>query len=293
MKTGKIILASMLIFGLSAWQLPIEKIKIIANSITIQEGEKQALIKSSVTSKGGHSGDCINLELINSSNKAQNILVPAGTVFIADESSEQNILVTKDIFCQLTGGQKKKINISGYCCEMSDSSPDNGSTFKVSTHSNDKVIQLVNFLKTKNYDEDALQSAVWCVANDASLGSVYCDDEKQTNELRDKICEITGKEKVWYTATQNYSLDEQRRIVREPVEVKGNLTTTIDKPMDVKNEVYNANNELLHTTPAMKFPRKGKYDYEFFLKVTGWEEGKYYILVKGGNQELMKLDFEI
>lgn len=293
MKSIKIIISAVLLFGLAAWQLPNKEIKYAPKEITIQEAEQQAIIKANVNSKGGHSGKCIELKLENLTKKPQQIFIPAGTVFIADNSDEQNILMTQDMIFTLNGGQSKMMDVSGFCCEMSDSSPDKGSTFKVSMHKNEKVIQLVNYLKTKNFDENTLQSAVWCVANDAGLGSVYCDDEKQTNELRDKISEITGKEKVWYTAQTNYSLDEQRHIVREPTLVKGMLTTTIDKPMEVKQEVYNENNELLHTSPAMKFPRKGKYDYDFYLKVSGWKTGKYYILVKGGDQELMKVDFEI
>jgi hypothetical protein len=43
----------------------------------------------------------------------------------------------------------------------------------------------------------------------------------------------------------------------------------------------------------MHFPRKGHYEYEFKLTVRGWEKGKYYVLVKAGEKQLLKQEFEI
>jgi hypothetical protein len=263
-------------------------------SMNLQDAEKQAVVKSGITSKGNYSGDCMNLSLKNLKSTPTSITIPAGTVFIADESSEQNILVTQDIICQLKGGESKTLDISGYCCEKNDSAPDDGSTFKTSKHTDEKVLKLAEFLKDKKYETHTIQEAVWCVANGASVSNIYSSDPVKQKELVKFVCDLTGQKETWYTNKQSHEMDEQRRIVSTPVEVNGMLSCDIDKPVYVSNSIYANDGTLIYTMGnPMHFPRKGHYEYEFNLTVEGWEKGKYYVLVKAGEKQLLKQEFEI
>ena len=271
-----------------------EKNLVPDESVSLQDAEKQLLVKSGVVSNGTYKGDCIDLTLSNQKSKAVKVMVPAGTVFIADDEGEQNILVVSDIICFLKPGESKSFDISGFCCEKSDSSPGTGSTFKTSLHKDEKVNKLSAFLKDKNYPESAKQDAVWCVANGAPVSNIYIDDEKHHKELRNFVCELTGQKDTWYATPQNYTIDESRNINSETVEVNGMLSCDIDKPTHVSNEIYGDNGELIYKMgEPMLFPRKGHYNYEFKIKVQGWEKGKYYVLVKGGDKQLLKQEFEI
>ncbi len=271
-----------------------EKNLVTDEKVTLQDAEKWAFVKSTVVSNGHYSGDCIDLTLTNTKGSATKILVPAGTVFIADNAGEQNILVTNDIICLLKPRETKSFDISGYCCEHNDSAPDDGSTFKTNLHSDEKVKKLVAYMKDKNYTNSVKQDAVWCVANGSSVSNISLDDEVKQKELRKFVCDLTGQTDTWYTTPQNHVMTEERRIVSETVEVNGMLSCTIEAPMDVSNEVYDAENKLVYKMPEdMTFPMKGTYDYQFRVKITGWEKGKYYVLIKGNGKELLKQEFEI
>ena len=293
MKKGKMIFIGMLAGGLISFCFKGDVKQTAVVSMNLQDAEKQLVVKSGITSKGNYSGDCMNLQLKNLKTTPASITIPAGTVFIADNSTEQNILVTQDIICQLKGGESKTVDITGFCCEKNDSAPDEGSTFKTSKHSDEKVIKLAEFLKGKNYDTHTIQDAVWCVANGAPVSNIYAENPEQQKELMKFVCDLTGQKEVWYTSKQDHQMDEQRRIVSSPVEINGMLSCDIDKPVNVSNYVYDSENKLLHTMGPMLFPRKGHYSYEFKLTVEGWEKGKYYVIVKAGDKQLLKQDFEI
>lgn len=293
MKNRKLIFTGVLAGGLLSLCFRQQPDQSVVTSMNLQEAEKQSIVQSGIVSKGDYSGDCMSLSLKNLKSSPASITIPAGTVFLADNASEQNILVTQDILCQLKGGESKKLDITGYCCEKNDAAPDEGSTFKTSMHKDEKVIKLAEFLKGKNYDTHTVQDAVWCVANGAPISNIYTEDPAQQKELTQFVADLTGQKETWYVNKQNHTMDENRRIVSEAVEINGMLSCSIDQPVDVSNYVYDSENNLIHTMGPMRFPRKGRYEYEFKLTVEGWEKGNYYILVKAGDKQLLKQEFSI
>lgn len=294
MKKGKMILFGILTGGLISLCFKMEVKTSTIVSMNLQDAEKNLVVKSGITSKGSYSGDCMNLSLTNLKSTPTSITIPAGTVFIADNSSEQNILVTQDIICQLKGKEIKTVDISGYCCEKSDAAPDEGSTFKTSKHTDEKVLKLADFLKGKNYDPHTIQEAVWCVANGAPVSNIYSENPTHQKEIMKFVCDLTGQKETWYTSKQNHEMNAQRQIVSTPVEVNGMLSCDIDKPVYVSNSIYTGDGKLIYEMGnPMHFPRKGHYEYEFNLTVEGWEKGKYYVLVKAGEKQLLKQEFEI
>ena len=176
MKTRKMILVGVLAGGLISVCFKTDVKQSAVLSMNLQDAEKDLVVKSGITSKGNYSGDCMNLSLANLKSASTSITIPAGTVFIADDASEQNILVIKDIICQLKGKESKTVDISGFCCEKSDAAPDEGSTFKTSKHTDEKVLKLTDFLKGKNYDSHTVQEAVWCVANGSPVSNIYSEN---------------------------------------------------------------------------------------------------------------------
>jgi len=262
--------------------------------VKLQQAEKELTVKAKITSKGEYSGDCMNLELTNMKSGARQILIPAGTLFVADDAGEQNILVTHDLTVQLKPHEKKMVDLTGYCCEKSDAAPGEGSTFTTSVHTDEKVLKLLDFLKDKQYGTEATQDAVWCVANGSPVSCIYQSDVNKQNELRKFVCELTGQEDTWYTTRQQRSIGEDRMIQSSPVQVKGMLGFTAEKPMNVVKKIYDSKDSLLYTLGnGMNLPRAGYYEYEFNITVAGWEKGKYYVLVMGGDKQLKRQDFEI
>ena len=294
MKTRKMILVGMLAGGLVSLCFKTDVNQSAVVSMNLQDAEKDLVVKSGITSKGSYSGDCMNLSLTNLKSTPTSITIPAGTVFIADNASEQNILVTQDIICQLKGKESKTVDISGFCCEKSDAAPDEGSTFKTSKHTDAKVLKLTDFLKGKKYDSHTVQEAVWCVANGAPVCNIYAENPTHQKEIMKFVCDLTGQKETWYTSKQNHEMNEQRQIVSSPVEINGMLKCDIDKPVHVSNTIYANDGKLIYTMGnPLLFPRKGHYEYEFKLTVKGWEKGKYYVLVKAGEKQLLKQEFEI
>ena len=55
--------------------------------------------------------------------------------------------------------------------------------------------------------------------------------------------------------------------------------------------IYRANGELIHRFEDKSYPKKGKVESEFSLKVEGWEKGNYEVRILSGETIVKKFPF--
>lgn len=263
-------------------------------TIELNEAIKNGLVSIETNSLGGHSGACIELNLINKTSGDLNLQVKAGSVFNPDEEDMQTLITVQDQILALKKNQTVKKTINAFCCEMKDRSPKTGTKFTCGTTTNPKLQTLANHLNSNTYPESMYQTAVWCVSDNNSVADIYFQDQNASNQLREETCKITGQKNVWYTNKTNFSLDDRGYINREPVMVSGAITMTIDKPITFRTEIRRADHSLLlKLERETKIERIGKFDYEFSMKVRGWEKGKYFVVVLAGEKEIINQEFDV
>lgn len=88
-------------------------------------------------------------------------------------------------------------------------------------------------------------------------------------------------------------MNDDRRILSNPLAVMGEIKISLDKPMKVKGIVIDENGEEVWAYPDLiQFP-DGDVEFWFNLAVENWEEGKYYIVYSSKGETLLKQEFSI
>lgn len=259
---------------------------------------EEALLNKSVTMEakglGGHSGEAISLSLTNTSGKALSVKIPAGSVFHPEDESMQDIFVVQDQILALAPKGKKTMNVSGFCCQASDRSPQANIGFTYASHPNPKLIELATFLNGKSFSNDVLQNAVWCISDNHRVSNIWAEDRATVQPLRDLICKITGKKDVWYSSETNVTIEPDGHINLEAVSVNGAIGFDLKKPSTITASVKATFKDFKYDIPSkLNLPKAGHYEYDFNLRVRGWEKGKYVVIIMEGTRELMKTEFEV
>jgi hypothetical protein len=262
--------------------------------ITLDEAIKQKLVTVIANSNGSFSGSSVLLKLQSKENKILKLSVPAGYSFYPENEGEQTLLNTEDHYVTIEPGKSSFSSINGFCSEHNDGAPSEGGLFTFGPTKNKDLQKLASFMATKKLSKSARQSAVWAVSDNQSVSHINrgTPDEKA---LRVFVCELKGIKDTWYESPQNYSLDEQRNIVSETINISGNLVFSLDAPTIFHQEVKVKGGETKFTSNGTQPMPKGKnIEYAFQLQVKGWKKGDYEVLLKNDKDKVIGTwDFKV
>ncbi|MFM7024049.1 MAG: hypothetical protein ACKOXB_13845 [Flavobacteriales bacterium] len=270
--------------------------------LKIQDAVQKKVVSLKMESTGQYSGKSMLITLKNLSNKEQRIQFPAGTVFIADTASEQNIYMPADAMIVLKGKESKTTTLEGYCSEPSDRSPKEKATFQLSFTSNQNLLTLNKLIKGKKLSEDMKQTAVWAAVN-KDLSTIHSHNETQSGssdnsaeiaQLRQAMAAEMNIPDVWYNTHNNVTMGPDRRIIMEPVEISGSITIKINGNTVIKEVIKNEAGEIIdNDMKPYTINKVGNLTYSFSMKVRGWEKGKYFVVVTANSKEILKQEFAV
>lgn len=264
------------------------------DTISLREAIDKKMISVDATSLGGYSGECVQLDVVNTSGKKINVVIPSGGVFHPADEGMQDIFVVTDQVLALQKGQKLPFKVKGYCCQASDRSPSGGIGFSFEQSSNPALLELAKFMNGKTFSDGVSQEAVWCVSDGNSVSGIYNEEGSPTNDLRKEVCRITKQKDVWFSKRSNHTIAEDGFINSDPVSVEGMIEFRTEAPMDITALIKSGNGSNDYKLPgSMHVPRAGKFAYDFNLRVKGWEKGKYEVVINGGDKVLLVQEFEI
>jgi len=262
-------------------------------TVSLADAIKNKWVTSEYTGAGSHSGNCIRINTNNLQDKKLRISIPAGTMFKPSDDEMQNILVTQEQILALAPNQKLETFIKGYCCEASDRSPTKDINFTLASNKDPKMTQLFTFLKGKTYGDDVLQDAVWCISNQHNVSDIYAPDPTKIKPLRDELCKITGQKDTWYSTPQRHTVDADGHISHVTTEVNGLIKFKAAKEVKIHNEIHDATGKLILKNPNEFTVKPGNVEYEFGIKVQGWEKGTYYVEVYEDTRVIHKQEFKL
>lgn len=270
----------------------IEKSKTKKSVFTIHELINNPKVLVKLVSNGGHSGECVSLNIDSKLNKNFTVKIPQGTLFYPKDEGEQTLILPKTEMIAVNKQSSKSVLVNGFCIESNDKSPKKEGVFKVGKSNDEKLKKLFAFLKTKDYDKNQIQESIWCITDGQSLGNIY---EEESTELKEIVANLTGREIPWQSTRREIVVDEQQNIVVEPVEIKGQIKFGTKRVTKVKSKIIRSNGELVHEfSKVMTIPKADNITFNFNVKVKGWEQGKYYVVYfTDQNKDLVKQEFTL
>ena len=177
------------------------------NFISIEEAVKKGIVKVNVRGKGGHIGEVIKLKIRNLKKHPVSFSVEAGRRLDSNDSTKQDILITKAVTITLLADEEKTYSISGMCCQAHHSSPDTSSIFSIGKLADTNLVKMARFIdQNKWYNNSIAQSAVWILSDNNPMEDIGGEDAV-SKKLQAFISKLTGrtmpKYKIDYAQSNN------------------------------------------------------------------------------------------
>lgn len=263
-------------------------------SITLSEALKSKQINAHFSSTGNYSGNSVNAQLKNNTQKNIRILIPASTLFDAIPEEDQDMVLPQDMYVQLAPGQEKTVVLDGYCTNASGKVPALNSDMRLGTITKKGFPELIAFAKGKTIESDVLQDAVWSLTNGNSVSNIYSSNEKDTvvRDLRSLLFKLTGQKETWYQSPQERTVSEDRNINSETLQISGDLKFKGTKGKKVHQEIWSSTEKLFQMDDyTLKYT--GNVSYRFNVKVRGWQRGNYEVRVYEGTTLIKAFEFVV
>ena len=255
--------------------------------LSIETLVKSGKLKAQAKSSGGHNGYCINISLENKSRETLGIFIEPGRRLVSYDSLSQDILIVKTEKLTLSPGEKKTVDVFGFCCQSNKSSPKKDEKYSIGNMAPAEWVEIAALIDTNNFPESALQNAVWVMSNDHEISSVHHGNLEEINLLRKHLAQIKGVEIPWYTKT--YAVEEDRLFSNNPDKFYGKLEYYLRNNAMVTILVRNKSGNIMKHLVKAAAQGPGKYAYNLELDVKGWPIGEYEVYVYEDYSNLNKM----
>lgn len=247
-----------------------------AQALGIGEALKKGLVSVTASGAGGHSGQCLQLQIKNISKKKLEIKVPAGQIFEAGDSSLQNLMVSKSENFLVESGKSNTGKLFGFCIEAGDGSPGESSIFKMGKLAEGNLLKMANYLNDNQmHDHPSAQYAVWAVTDADRLEGI--GDPSLTKFVADLLGKPVPEYHIQYNAPpQDRQLPGQPANWREAFAMNGLFYYDLAADKQVDFGLYNEAGELVHTLFKNRLQKRGSHKFRFEFEIKGLPKGKYF-----------------
>jgi hypothetical protein len=263
-----------------------------AQVLDLADAVKKGLLAVTAEGAGGHSGECLQLNLKNKSKKKLEIRVPAGQIFEAGDSSLQNLMVSKEETFFVESGGSRLGKLFGFCVEASDGSPGGGSLFKMGKLAEGNLLKMAKYLSdNKLHQHPSAQYAVWAISDADRLEGI--GDPILTKYVADLLGKPMPEYHIQYQSPpQDRQLPGQPANWREAFAMNGLFYYDLmaDQPVDFG--LYDEAGELVHTLFKGRQQKRGHHKFRFEFEIKGLKKGKYFARLSSRGQVIKELAME-
>jgi len=122
-------------------------------------------------------GECIDFRMKNNTDSVLYVKMPAGTILISQDSSVQDMIVTKAIVYILQPKQKMRKLLFALCGELHRNAPDIYVNYEVGQMADPPMVRLAQVIEATGAQNKAGQYAVWALSDQATIKDLGEDRE--------------------------------------------------------------------------------------------------------------------
>jgi hypothetical protein len=260
--------------------------------ISIENAAKKGLIKLIIKSRGGYTGEVIEMKVQNNSDQKLDLNIEAGRRLDSKINNEQDILVTRSQEFFVNAKQTKTFTVFGMCCQAHNSSPRKNSDYYVGKLADSNLVKLANFIdKNKYYTNYTAQQAVWTVSDNNSLASISDGDKEVVTGLRNYVSKITGRVIPPYEIT--YRQESDNDVLGRATKIEGVFDYKVPVDGKVTIGIYDEQGRLVQLLFKNIDHRKGDCKLYYTFRTRELPQGTYYARMNmdGMLQKEMKIEF--
>lgn len=260
--------------------------------ISIEDAAKKGFIKLVIKSRGGYTGEVIEMKLQNNTNTKLDLNIEAGRRLDSKINTEQDILVIRSQEFFVNAKQQKTFTVWGMCCQAHNSSPRKNSDYDVGKSADSNLVKLAIFIdKNKYYDNDIAQAAVWAVSDNNSLASITGDEKEVVKDLRKYVSKITGKTIPSYDII--YKQENDKDVMGRANKVEGVFEYSVPVDGNVTIGIYDEQSRLVQVLFKDIMHERGDCKLYYVFRTKDLQPGTYYARMEmdGMLQKQMKIEF--
>ena len=268
-------------------------IKANIDTVSVTKAFNTQKIKLSITGKGGYQGSCISMNIKNQFTDSLMVFIEAGKILDSKDSTEQNILIVKDIFIPLASNQQKQVDVTGFCCQAHNGAPKAKSIFSISSFEIENLYKLGRYLNKAKLKDGSIQSAVWCLSDNNELSSIVDDGTEEVASLRKFIAAIKKLpiENFWYSI--HYKEIKNQLFSGVPEKVTGHFDYYISDFSHVFVTIRDVQGTIVKSFEISKAADRGSYTYNLSWNVGNNPPGDYTVRIYQDERELKKLSIQL
>ncbi len=261
-------------------------------TVSLTQALEKGWVNFSAKGLGGHTGQCINLEITNVYKKEIKIEIYAGLNLIPDDTAIQNMIVTQDRFLVIAPQAKRNVKIYAMCTEKNDRGPDNEVLFAMGEMADGNLMEIVQFVNKKKFQSTAAQHAIWCITDNESLSGIYdAANTALSKELRLLVAKLTGNIPPWYTA--EYQIQPGNTNTFKPLKIVTDFRYTLDEDGIVTFAIYNESGDVIQSILENHQEKAGMHLLKIQFEAKDLPDGKYFVRVLNEGKLIEEKIFEL
>lgn len=262
--------------------------------IPLDRAVNSGAVRVTGESLGGHVGECLSVELTNTTDLPLRTTIPAGWVMQNSEPEAQDLMIVDRLPVQLPPKGSSRVTCRAYCVESADRSPVAGTAMRSLGPASATWVKLAEYLSTNKRKDGTMQAAVWAVANGHDIAAIGAVDEQPDLALRKFVAQLTGRELPWYGKTYAPPSEDGRVFSDAATSIHGDIDFVLNTHGVVTVLVHNAQGQLIRAIGKDRQLGPGEYSMEVDLTVQGWPKGQYSIQFRlDGSRLLRRLTFVV
>lgn len=223
---------------------------------------------------GGHSGECLKVDVKNRSASPIRTSIPAGWVFVSEVEGVQDLIVMREEAIALAPNGRTTVTCRAFCCEASHSGPGQNEIYRKGHPASDKLMILARSVDSLRFDDDIVQSAVWVLSDGHDIASLGALDGSTNDTLRNRLSALSGQPAPRYTV--RYAEAEGAAISSgRPATISRVIHLSASIPQHLTVEVRGQNGRIVTTLEDRSPIPAGNVDLPVSIDVLGWPSGTY------------------
>ncbi len=263
-----------------------------AATTSLVELLEQGRIELTPRGLGGHSGECLKVDVKNRSATSVRTSIPAGWVFVSEVQGVQDLIVVREEGIALVPNGRTTVTCRAFCCEASNGGPGENEAYRKGHPAPEKLATLARFVDSLGYDDDIVQSAIWVLSDGHDIGSLGALDSSANDTLRNKLSALSGQPAPRYSV--RYAEDERMACSGRPESISRIVTVTRGVPDRLTIVVRSDAGRLMQVIHDRMSVAAGRAQVPVELNVLSWPKGRYAIYAwTEGATDVQRLPFSL
>ena len=164
---------------------------ITAKKIAVEvSGANYDSVPESIRTSADHPN--MQMSVSNLTNGPLNLDLEPGYMLESAEPGYQAMLVTQSIALNLRPHERQLSFMHAMCTQLHNSGPNSSLHYHVADKAKPALLQVAQFIASRNYLGYAAQDAVWSISDDMPIPSIGDDKNPIDNELQQLVANIKG-----------------------------------------------------------------------------------------------------